>query len=420
MKASYHPAIILAWYLKCLPQDISEKIPRSTKSDWSHKSPESLFGFEWYHNNRKLFETLEAVSRYKSLLKINKALIRIIAVAKFINTYRVGISKQLFNLPTVVMSNFNKITHTIRLRKVLKMLNLSFTFYQKLKLTSGCNRSLLLQCPVKHPSQLLSREVSVIKGYLETEHYIHWPLSSVYYQIQRDNKAFMALSTFYKYVSLLNLHRKKCIPPPKNHITGIRACAPLQLLHADVTVFRTADNQKTFIYLVQDNYSRAILSWQVSGQCKAEITLENLKRVYENHLKPSGNYDCSILTDGGSENFGSVKEFINASISPSLVHLVAQANIEFSNSMIEAANKQLKYNFLYHKHIADILDLKKYVEQAVMDYNNRPHHVLNGLTPTEVLHGIDLKQVFASKETATTKANRLLENRKIKCCLYSF
>ncbi|THU40048.1 transposase [Niastella caeni] len=53
--------------------------------------------------------------------------------------------------------------------------------------------------------------------------------------------------------------------------------------------------------------------------------------------------------------------------------------------MIEAANKQLKYRFLYHHYIADYDALAKYVEQSVNDYNIRPHHVLHGLTPNEVL-----------------------------------
>jgi len=44
---------------------------------------------------------------------------------------------------------------------------------------------------------------------------------------------------------------------------------------------------------------------------------------------------------------------------PSLKHLIAQRDIEFSNCMIE----------------------------AVMDYNNRPHNILSGLAPAEVLQG---------------------------------
>jgi hypothetical protein len=101
-------------------------------------------------------------------------------------------------------------------------------------------------------------------------------------------------------------------------------------------------------------------------------------------------------------------------------HIIAQRHIEFSNSMIEAANKQLKYQFLYHHHIADYDALVKHVEQSVTDYNNRPHHVLYGLTPTEVLQGqIPNPHTYAT-QIQKSKANRLLENKKIKCCYHSF
>jgi hypothetical protein len=35
---------------------------------------------------------------------------------------------------------------------------------------------------------------------------------------------------------------------------------------------------------------------------------------------------------------------------------------------------------------ADV-ELDEYVEKAVLDFNNSPHAVLNGLTPIEVLRG---------------------------------
>jgi putative transposase len=121
-----------------------------------------------------------------------------------------------------------------------------------------------------------------------------------------------------------------------------------------------------------------------------------------------------------SENYGPVKAFIKNNQHPSIQHLIAQRDIEFSNSMIEAANKQLKYHFLYHHHIADYDALVKYIEQAVNDYNNRPHHVLYGLTTSEVLQGqIRNPHAYATK-IQQCKATRLIENKKIKCCYYSF
>ena len=58
--------------------------------------------------------------------------------------------------------------------------------------------------------------------------------------------------------------------------------------------------------------------------------------------------------------------------------------IAFSNSMIEAANKQLKYRFLYHQKINDFSKLDEYIEKAILDFNHRPRAVLHGLTPMGV------------------------------------
>jgi hypothetical protein len=88
--------------------------------------------------------------------------------------------------------------------------------------------------------------------------------------------------------------------------------------------------------------------------------------------------------------------------------------------MIEAANKQLKYRFLYRHHIADYDALVKYVEQSIKDYNNCPQHILHGLTSLEVLQ----RQLPSLHSYATqiqkAKINRLTENKKIKCCYCKF
>lgn len=59
------------------------------------------------------------------------------------------------------------------------------------------------------------------------------------------------------------------------------------------------------------------------------------------------------------------------------------------------------------------------MQEAVNDFNNRPHHVLNGLTPTKVLNGSQPAAVNFAEEIKIARANRFIENKKLKCC-YSF
>ncbi len=115
-----------------------------------------------------------------------------------------------------------------------------------------------------------------------------------------------------------------------------------------------------------------------------------------------------------------MKNLIAGSAYPSITHLIAQRDIDFSNSMIEAVNKQLKYRFLYHHPIANHAALINYLQQAVQDYNNRPHNILNGLTPLEVLDGKTFDRDTCQQQTALARNARIAENKKIQCCYYSF
>ncbi len=100
-----------------------------------------------------------------------------------------------------------------------------------------------------------------------------------------------------------------------------------------------------------------------------------------------------------------------------LIHQIAQSvGFVFSNSMIEACNKHLKYQFLYHKHIPDFDHLLAIVKAAIDDYNNKPHDVLNGLSPLQVLHGALPKDVDFTIQNELAKINRINANKATKQC----
>jgi putative transposase len=74
-----------------------------------------------------------------------------------------------------------------------------------------------------------------------------------------------------------------------------------------------------------------------------------------------------------------MKKWIDASANPKINHVIAQTDIHFSNSMIEAANKQLKYRFLYHQKIKDYSSLDQYLQKAIEDFNHPPSCYLEWL-----------------------------------------
>ena len=235
-----------------------------------------------------------------------------------------------------------------------------------------------------------------------------------------DGASYLSSSTFYKYVQLLRLERTKPNSHRKNHQIGIRASKPLEIMHAHLTLLTLKDNARAFIYLIQDNFSRAILSYRCSMEHRAQYSFENLKYVYDNYLSPPAIEHCSLITDDGSENHSQASKYLNTCRFPEIAHLIAQKTITHSNSMIEAANKQIKYHFLYHKEIANFEQLKDHLHHAINDYNNRPHDVLKGLTPIEVLNGKLPANVSFANQIAKAKVERLKENKACNCCSYNF
>ncbi|HEY4936956.1 MAG TPA: integrase core domain-containing protein [Puia sp.] len=127
-----------------------------------------------------------------------------------------------------------------------------------------------------------------------------------------------------------------------------------------------------------------------------------------------------LLTDDGSENYGVAKQWITDNDAPKIRHVIAQVDIHFSNSMIEAANKQLKYRFLYHQTINNFSQLNGYLNKAILDFNHRPHGVLNGLTPIEDLQGKTYDKETQNNLLSLSVQRRISENRHLKCCAHSF
>ena len=343
-------------------------------------------------------------------------LLRVIALKRFIEANMAGIRAGSFESKKVVLNSIQKVACVIGEKQTLRYLNVSFLYYAKLKRKVSCRMSNLSLCRIKHPSQLLQNEISVIKKYCLNPNYQFWPISLVYHKMRKDCASHMNLSTFYKYVSLLNLKRHQAVSRRKNHSLGIRATAPFEILHADITEFKTKDHQKAFIYLIQDNFSRAILAYRVARQRSASYVLEILAEVKAKYLKHAGISQCTLLTDDGSENHGEAKQWIVQNDFPKINHLIAQVDVHYSNSMIEAANKQLKYRFLYHQQIEHFEQLDGFASNGIVDFNSRPHHVLDGLSPLEILKGKRYDEITFKKLTEAAKQNRIQTNRRMKCC----
>jgi len=121
-----------------------------------------------------------------------------------------------------------------------------------------------------------------------------------------------------------------------------------------------------------------------------------------------------LLVDDGIENKGFVCTAIeNQEIN--LTRLVAQKDIRFSNSMVEAVNKRMKYDFLFRAQLLDFEHTKRFLETAVEQYNHQPHSALFGFTPCEVFHGAMPDKTLFKPQMEQAKMLRKAENKALSC-----
>lgn len=412
-KRSYHPFILIAYYLNFLPIELLQSIPNSTRYDWKHKDLNALFGTQYFNDNKELFKTLEAVAQHQKLQKTIRVLLQVIAFTRFIKTYHERLKVNLQNIQQVAVWHIKKINTHLPLHTIFKLLHIDPSTYYQWRNRVACKYSAINQCTTKHPSQLLPKEVQQIKNYTDDERYTYWSLASLYHLMKRDGKANYYLTTFYKYCKALKVQRLLPKHRRKNKTTGIRAEHPLQLLHIDVTIFTCLNRTKAYIYVIKDNCSKAILHSSAHLALKAEYTLQALSQVYEQykHLLPQ---NVMLMTDGGSENRGIKTWILEHNLNSYLQHIVAQIDTHFSNSMVEAANRSIKYHGLYRKIITDFAALQKELPIIQGDHFHKPLHDLGGRTPYEVLHQIPYPKI--PSQNIITRQNRIAQNKLQLCC----
>ena len=140
-----------------------------------------------------------------------------------------------------------------------------------------------------------------------------------------------------------------------------------------------------------------------------------MKEVYEkyrnNQLKPL----VKLIVDDGVENKGLLTQYVNQT--PVLINkLVALKDIAFSNSMVEAVNKQMKYDYLFKRDFTSYKHVKQFLkEYAINDYNNRPYSALFGLTSYEVFNGMQPDRCMCRDKIKEAGKQRFIKNSGFKC-----
>jgi hypothetical protein len=127
------------------------------------------------------------------------------------------------------------------------------------------------------------------------------------------------------------------------------------------------------------------LGYSVENSSSPKAIKNLLQQAY---LKHKSKTTIILMTDAGVENVNStIQDFLNTT-NPDVKHLIAQKDIPFSNSRIEAFNKIIKHQFLLPRNLEDRKQLINALAEDVPVYNTiRPQYSLQGNTPEETFSG---------------------------------
>lgn len=365
-----------------IPPKLRKQIPRSTIHRWRHEKDEKYVGFEL---NKLASSELELLKQFATHQSAKRIFIAYVRIGRFIQ--EIAGEKQIRKLfkkhKEGLIDMIERAKEGMPMNQVLRCLKLSRSTYNVWvqSFFGDCVISPMNLCKVRHPNQLKSDEVEMIKELLTDKEIEHWSVSDIAHYARREGLLYLSQSTWYKYAKLLGLRRPQPQYRKPRRRKGIRAKAPNELWHADVTYFRIG-TKVYYIYLVIDNFSRKVLSYLVSDKLSAHNRLKTVAEAYE---KEHGILydDMQLMVDGGSENNNRIMSSFLA-MNPNLSKKVAFKDIAYSNNQIESHNAQLKRLYLYREKIQNPERLKSVLGYAIHEFNNiKPYSALDGMTPAE-------------------------------------
>lgn len=406
----YPTGLKLAYAAGTLPKNNAKRIPGSTRQRWKTLSPQDFWlpPYTTFDSDNLLFiQLLQENTKLKQLLRLAA---RIILVYK--KTFaRVTLQPDTISLLIVLLNPLiNTATALLPTQDSWKWLPFSARQWAAWTSRKRCRASVLNLCRRQHPAQVTTREQQQIITACYHPDYKHWPLSSIYYQLMRTEKIHCSISTFYKYCRLLKITKKPTKKPV--HVAPLRADAPFKIVHMDITIYKTQDGIRHYIYVIRDNYSRAILACKAALQYSSAIAKETLHAVLAAHNLL--NKEGILVTDDGSENKGEVLTLLNHTATR-WKKQVAQVDIVQSNSMVEAANKIIKQRFLYRLQAANTAQLIQQLADLQLETSNTPMRCLYGYTPQEVLDGAIPDKHFFKHKIAAAKAKRIKVHQLLLC-----
>tara|TARA_R110000868_G_scaffold131418_2_gene341458 strand:- start:10758 stop:12038 length:1281 start_codon:yes stop_codon:yes gene_type:complete len=397
-----------------LPADLKVKISRTNKHRWERETADKYIGCEIAAFIKEELELIKRVGESRNSRKVMEAYFKLSDTYHDILSDVKGVKFQIAKQKEKIVNAIEKVKEIVSIDTALKIFNISRATYHNYKMIviNRCDASYFLWCVKQYPQQLLKKEIYQIKKYMEKEDYRYWSKSSVYLLALRNADISFCLTTFYKYVTLLGYGNSRHLRP-KLKYSSLRSTKPNEIWCADVTILKTRDGKKHYIHFLMDHYSKCILGYKVEISSQPKAIKELLQEAYSNHKKKE---PLTFVTDGGCENVNTtVQEFL-ISTNEDIKHLIAQKDIPFSNSKIEAFNKIIKHQFLLPRNLENRKQLVHALSEDVHTYNTiRPQFSLQGNTPEETFYGRPVAISNYKTHFTKQKEERIAVNQQNKC-----
>ena len=388
-------------------------IPRSTIRSWIHRgTPEVISSDLAAHDHAELAAEIERHRRRAALLgAIVGLLIALLRTSKIQLDYErlpEGDAKR------ILLRAIERAGKVLPLNAALRIVRLSSSRYHSwCRSEAGCDLDDQSSCPRVVPTRLTPREVEAVQELVESKDHRHMSLRALALHAQRTGKVLASPSTWYRLVRTADWRRPRTRVYPAKPKIGIRAKAPGELLHLDVTIIRLLDGTRAYLHAVIDNYSRRILSWTLEERLGSGGTCRILREAVV-QLNDCPDHPI-VVADSGSENVnGAVDDLLDGE---DLTRVLAQVEITFSNSMIEAFWRSLKHGWLYLHTLDSLAALRRLIEFYVTAHNEvMPHSAFQGQTPDEVFFGIgDEVSKKLCDDRKTAREERMRGNRAARC-----
>ena len=202
-----------------------------------------------------------------------------------------------------ILAAIKSAVQAISLEHCLEVIGLSSArYFNWIKRQVSCELKDQPSCPRISPTKLKTSELNKIKDIYTSKDFAYYSVLSLSWLGKKTGQVIAYASTWSRVIRELGLKRNRVRIYPSKPKVGVRASAPGEIWHLDLTILRLQDGTRAFVQAVIDNFSRYVLAWKVSrdygGLRTKELILKAIAKAHSLGMIAVPD----IWVDSGTEN----------------------------------------------------------------------------------------------------------------------